>query len=137
MEVLIPALAPIFAAGLGIQQLGEILSPLLDKISTEYKKVVFGLISLTLGLVVAFNFDLHVLNPLLGKTNVHTEWDSFITGVIISGGTEGVNSILKFLKFKKEETKNEAASKLPAGAADAAVGGVPPIGTALAEINKK
>jgi len=137
MDKLIPALAPIFAAGLGIQQLGEILSPLLDKISTEYKKVIFGLISLTLGLGVAFNFDLHVLNALLGKTNVHTEWDSFITGVIISGGTEGVNSILKFLKFKKEETKNEAASKLPAGAAAAAVGGVPPIGTALAEINKK
>jgi hypothetical protein len=48
MDKLIPALAPIFAAGLGIQQLGEILSPLLDKISTDYKKVVFRFISLTL-----------------------------------------------------------------------------------------
>ena len=137
MDKLIIALAPVFAAGLGIQQLGELLSPLLDKISTEYKKVVFGLISLTLGLVVTFKFDLQVLNPLLGKTNIEPQWDSFIAGLIISGGTEGVNSILKFLKFKKEEAKNEAASKLPAGAAAAAAGGVPPTGTALAEMNKK
>ena len=136
MDKLIIALAPVFAAGLGIQQLGELLSPLLDKISTEYKKVIFGLISLTLGLVVAFNFDLEVLK-LLGAPPTHRNWDQFITGLIISGGTEGVNSILKFLKFKKEETKNEAASKLPAGAAAAAAGGVPPTGTALAEMNKK
>ena len=142
MDKLIPALAPVFAAGLGIQQLGEILSPLLDKISTEYKKVIFGLISLTLGLAVASRFNLHVLNLLLDSLNNPNDdkfvWlDRFITGVIISGGTEGVNSILKFLKFKKEETKSEAASKLPAGAAAAAAGGVPPAGTALAEINKK
>lgn len=136
LDKLIAALAPVFAAGLGIQQLGEILSPVLDKISTEYKKVVFGLISLTLGLTVAFNFDLQVLK-LLGTTHTHANWDSFITGVIISSGTEGVNSILKFLKFKKEETKNEAAKKLPASAAAVAAGGVPPTDAALAEINKK
>lgn len=141
---LIPALAPTFAAGLGIQQLGELLSPLLDRISTEYKKVVFGLISLTLGLAVAFLFDLLVLNVLLGTTYRHTNWDFVITGVIISGGTEGVNSILKFMKFKKEETKNEAARKLPASesataaAAAAGNGGAQaPAETALAKINKK
>lgn len=114
MDQLISALAPIFAAGLGIQQLGEILSPLLDKISTEYKKFVFGLISLTLGLAVALQFDLHVINLLLlepcNVTRPFTKFlDSIITGLIISGGTEGVNSILKFMKFKKEESKNEAA----------------------------
>jgi hypothetical protein len=141
LDKLIPALAPVFAAGLGIQQLGEILSPLLDKISTEYKKVVFGLISLTLGLAVAFLFNLHVLNLLLdippNDADKYVILDRFISGLIISSGTEGVNSILKFLKFKKEETKNEAASKLPASAAATAAGGVPPTGSALAEINKK
>jgi hypothetical protein len=30
MDKLITALAPVFAAGLGIQQLGEILSPVVD-----------------------------------------------------------------------------------------------------------
>src|SRR4030095_2889417 len=50
MDKLITALAPVFAAGLGIRQLGEILSPLLDKISADYKKVILGVVSLTLGL---------------------------------------------------------------------------------------
>lgn len=141
MDQLILALAPVFAAGLGIQQLGELLSPLLDKISTEYKKIVFGLISLTLGLVVAFMFQVHLLNLLFdippNDPDKFVILDRFVSGLIISSGTEGVNSILKFLKFKKEETKNDAARKLPAGAAAAAAGGVPPAGTALAEMNKK
>jgi len=141
LDKLIPALAPIFAAGLGIQQLGEILSPLFDKISTEYKKVVFGLISLTLGLAVAFHFQLHVLNLLLDPGNnpdKYTFLDSIITGLIISGGTEGVNSILKFLKFKKEETKNDAAKKSPLNVTDAnaAVVSVPTM-AALSDINRK
>src|SRR6185295_14280549 len=96
LDKLIPALAPIFAAGLGIQQLGEILSPLLDKISADYKKAIFGLISLTLGLAVAFLFQLHVLNLLLDPGNQPDKYvnlDSVITGLIISGGTKGVNSI--------------------------------------------
>lgn len=74
----------LFAAGLGIQQLGEILSPLLDKISTDYKKVGFGLISLTLGLAVAFRFELHVLNLLLNPDNnpdKYTIFDSILTGI--------------------------------------------------------
>jgi len=137
LDKLIPALAPVFAAGLGIQQLGEILSPLLDKISAEYKKVVFGLISLTLGLAVAFQFQLHVLNLLLDPGNnpdKYTFLDSIITGLIISGGTEGVNSILKFMKFKKEESKNEAART----AASVKDPNEPPqTKTALDEMNKK
>jgi hypothetical protein len=142
LDKLIPALAPLFAAGLAIQQLGELLSPVLDKISTEYKKVVFGVISLTLGLAVAFLFQAQVLNLLFdvppNDRDKYVLFDRFISGLIISTGTEGVNSILKFLKFKKEETKNEAAIKSPANAGPA--GGAPaptPSAAALAEMNKK
>jgi hypothetical protein len=141
LDKLIPALAPLFAAGLAIQQLGELLSPVLDKISTEYKKVVFGVISLTLGLAVAFLFQAQVLNLLFdvppNDPDKYVYLDRFISGLIISTGTEGVNSILKFLKFKKEETKNEAAIKLPPSKVATAAGAVPPTGTALAEMNKK
>ena len=35
MDKLIMALGPVFAAGMGIQQLGEILDPILEKISRE------------------------------------------------------------------------------------------------------
>jgi len=139
MDELIKALAPVFAAGLGIQQLGEILSPLVDKVSPNYKKVILGLVSLTLALVLAFQFDLHVLNLLL-KLNAdkHASLDAMVTGLIISGGTEGVNSILKFLKYKKEDVKNEAAAKTSANANAAHAPAVPvPTEAALTEMNKK
>ena len=113
MDKLITALAPVFAAGMGIQQLGELLSPLVDKISADNKKIVLGLLSLTLGLVLAFTAKLRVLQ-ILGVTPASglDTVDTIVTGLIISGGTEGINSILKFLKYKKEDTKNLAATKL-------------------------
>src|SRR4030095_10029294 len=67
MDKLITALAPVSPAGLGIRQWGEILSPLIDKISADNKKVILGLVSLTLGPVLAFTAKLHVLQ-LLGVT---------------------------------------------------------------------
>jgi uncharacterized protein YacL len=114
MDKLITALAPVFAAGLGIQQLGEILSPVIDKISPNYKKIILGLISLLLGLILAFMAKLHVLQ-LLGVTPSPAldPLDAIVTGFIISGGTEGVNSILKFLKYTKEDKKSDAAAKAP------------------------
>ncbi len=135
MDKLITALAPVFAAGLGIQQLGEILSPLIDKISADNKKLILGLVSLTLGLVLSFTAKLHVLQ-LLGVTPATglDTIDAIVTGLIISGGTEGVNSILKFLKYKKEDVKNEAAAKSPSNNGAAGVVSTP---AALAEINKK
>jgi len=140
MDKLITALAPVFAAGLGIQQLGEILSPLIDKINPNNKKIILGLISLVLGLVLAFVAKLHVLQ-LLGITAAPglDPIDALVTGFIISGGTEGVNSILKFLKYTKEDKKNQAASRTPADAnanAQAAAVGVPSA-AALTAINQK
>jgi hypothetical protein len=137
MDELIKALAPVFAAGMGIQQLGEILDPILDKVSPDMKRVVLGLLSLSLGLVVAFQFDLQVLKPL-GAATQHARLDQFITGVIISAGTEGINSILKFLKYTKEDKKNQAAAKtsptnnVPPGTTAAVA-----TTTAVAEISKK
>lgn len=141
MDKLITALAPVFAAGMGIQQLGEILSPVIDRINADYKKVVIGLISLSLSLAIAFNADLRILETLNlegARGDQLNFLDELITGFIISGGTEGINSILKFLKYKKEEVKNEAATKSPANAEAARAANVPvPTEAALAEINKK
>jgi hypothetical protein len=135
MDKLITALAPVFAAGLGIQQLGEILSPVADKISADNKKIILGVVSLTLGLVLAFTAKLHVLQ-LLGVTLAPSlePVDAIVTGLIISGGTEGINSILKFLKYTKENKKNEAATKSPSNTNAGAAASTP---AALSEINKK
>jgi hypothetical protein len=45
--------------------------------------------------------------------------DVLVTGLVVSGGTEGFNSIMKFLGYKKEEKK--AAIKTMTG-------GVPKVG---------
>lgn len=136
MDKLITALAPVFAAGLGIQQLGELLDPILDKVGPNYKRLVLAVVSLGVGLVLAFGAKLHTLAPL-GVTDAGI-LDPLLTGLIISGGTEGINSILKFLKYKKEDTKNAAAAKAPENAKAALAAAVPvPSAAALTDMNKK
>jgi hypothetical protein len=136
MDKLITALAPVFAAGLAIQQLGEILDPILDKVGPTYKRVVLALVSLSLGLIVAFGANLHVL-ALLGAPDDDV-LNPLVTGLIISGGTEGINSILKFLKYKKEDAKNDAAVRRAANAAAAVEANMAVVSPeALAQINRK
>jgi hypothetical protein len=47
--------------------------------------------------------------------------DFIATALIISAGTEGVNSILKFLKYSKEDKKREAAAADPKATVPAAL----------------
>jgi hypothetical protein len=108
MDKLVVALGPAFAAGLAIQQILEILDPLVTKIiGTADKKLVLGLVSFITGLALAFGAGLRVLQPL-GITNADF-WDAIVTGLIVSAGTEGFNSIMKFLGYIKEKKKGEAA----------------------------
>lgn len=111
METLVNSLGPVFAAGLAIQQLLELLDSILIKhvLPEEWKKFVLGLLSLIIGLCLAFFAKLHVLEPL-GAPSIWP-WDELTTGLIISGGTQGINSILKFLGYAKEGKKAEAAAK--------------------------
>lgn len=146
MDKLMTALAPVFAAGFAVQQLLEILTSYFDldtkKVFEKYKKPILGSIALIIGFAIAFSTDsLRVLTPLLtqidpttGKPiapvpSVNRFLEAFVTGLIISAGTEGLNSILKFLKYSKENKKNEAASKTPDGAAP---GGALPANAAVA-----
>lgn len=135
MDKLITMLAPVFAAGFAVQQLLEILTSILDLDSREqfqkYKKAILGLIALVLGFILAYKGYLQVLHPLfVSETQVDPTThkvtfyysrdipdylDFIVTALVISAGTEGVNSILKFLKYKKEDTKTEAAAKLSSG----------------------
>jgi hypothetical protein len=118
METLVKALGPAFAAGFAVQQLLEILDPLIIKIiGTADKKLVLGIVALVFGLVLAFGTGLRVLQPL-GVTNAGF-WDTIATGLVISAGTEGINSILKFLGYTKEREKAIAAKEKKATTEDA------------------
>jgi hypothetical protein len=119
MDTLVTALGPVFAAGLAVQQLLEIMNPLVESLTKndeKRKKLYLGLMSLLIGLGLSFGGGLRVLSALGAPTN----WivDIIVSGLIISGGTEGINSILKYLGYSKEKEKaNAAAAKEEAGEA--------------------
>lgn len=110
MDPLTTALGPAFAAGFAVQRLLEILDPIVNRlVKEENKRIILGIVSLLTGLGLAFGAKLSVLSHL-GVT-VAASLDYFIAGLIISAGTEGFNSILKFLSYKKEEKKAEAVEQ--------------------------
>jgi hypothetical protein len=109
MDELIKALAPAFAAGFAVQQLLELVDAIfLGRLIGPNKKAILGVISFLAGLGVS-TAGIRVL-ATLGMNNARMNGlDIFVTALIVSGGTEGFNSILKFLSYKKEEVKGEAA----------------------------
>ncbi|HXD34364.1 MAG TPA: hypothetical protein VN643_24815 [Pyrinomonadaceae bacterium] len=125
---LIKALAPAFAAGFAVQRFLEILDPVVDRvIGSERKKIILGLTSLVAGFGFASGLGVRVLANLgaytfTGKFDQNDLLDLLVTSLVISAGTEGLNSILKFMNYKKEETKAEASTKAVTSAAAQAFG---------------
>jgi hypothetical protein len=111
MDILITALGPVLAAGFALQQLLEILNPLIERIVGEdekAKKMYLGLVSLFVGFGLSFGAGLRVLTALGADAPYLV--DGIVSGLIISGGTEGINSIMKFLGYTKEKEKAQAAT---------------------------
>jgi hypothetical protein len=111
MDELVRAFAPAFAAGFALQRLAELLDPILDPIlgrRPALKKAVLSLAALILGIILAAAASVRVMRPL--NAEVPSWLDIIATGLFISGGTEGFNSLMKFLGYKKEEKKREAAA---------------------------
>jgi hypothetical protein len=112
MDKLVIALGPAFAAGFAIQRLLEILDSALDKVEfvKNNKKMTLSVISLIIGFILAFWGGLRVLQPL-GFLNSDF-LDVIVTALVISAGTEGFNSVMKFLGYAKQEKKLDAAGKM-------------------------
>ncbi len=109
MDSMIMALVPVFAVGLAIQQLLEVLDPIMNKLVGEGdKKLFLGIISMVVGLTIAYSSHISVLTPL-GIIDAGA-LDVFVTGLIVSAGTETFNSILKFLGYAKENMKVSTAA---------------------------
>jgi hypothetical protein len=111
MDELVRAFAPAFAAGFALQRLAELLDPILDPVlgrRPAFKKAVLSLAALILGIILAATASIRVMRPL--NAEVAPWLDVIATGLFISGGTEGFNSLMKFLGYKKEEKKREAAA---------------------------
>jgi len=119
IDKIISALAPVFAAGFAVQQLLEIITSFFDldskQLFQKYKKPILGAVAFGCGCVLAWPLKQGVLGIL--QASAGYDWtDFFATALIISAGTEGINSILKFLKYSKEDKKSEAAGQYPQSA---------------------
>ncbi|HEU4593586.1 MAG TPA: hypothetical protein VFS10_00355 [Pyrinomonadaceae bacterium] len=155
MEKIITALAPVFAAGFAVQQLLEIVTSFLDlgnnEVFQKFKKPILGAVAFGLGCALSSQLNIGVLQILKdGTTSAPVSTTDFLaTALIISAGTEGVNSILKFLKYIKEDKKREAAAADPqstgggvaapgvAGDAPATIALPAPTEAALTRINRQ
>jgi hypothetical protein len=108
-------LAALFAAAFAVQQLLELLTTILTLDSRptfqRYKKAILGVSSLIAGLILAYCFPQLQVLKILGSSSTGTGLDVCVTGLVLSAGTDGVNSILKFAKYSKEDKKSTVASK--------------------------
>ncbi len=99
-----------FAAGFVVQRVLEILDPIFpdsDK-KPRSKKIAMGLVSLAMGWWLASS-GIHVFKDI-GAT-ISNWQDIVLSGIFISAGTEGFNTLLKFASYKKEASKVDATDK--------------------------
>ncbi|HEX2832306.1 MAG TPA: hypothetical protein VHW00_04785 [Thermoanaerobaculia bacterium] len=116
MDKIVVALVSAFAAGFAVQQLLELVDAIFfGNVLGANKKAVLAWISFFAGL--ALSVQIRVLSVFVPTVNPVI--DVFVSALVISAGTEGLNSILKFLSYKKEEQKAAAAQKQRNAGADA------------------
>ena len=124
---LVIAFAPVFAAAVGVQKLIEILDAVLDWVTAHLwapdgrragKRLLAGLLSLVLGFASAASLNFGVLASLKnGKASpCRDAIDLLMTALLIAGGTEAVNSILKFLGYAKDSRRAAAENAKTPGA---------------------
>jgi hypothetical protein len=103
MDSLIEALAPAFVASFAIQQLLELLDPILDRVLKPHKKWILSVVSLVAGFALTLGLELRILGAL-GVTKL--PWlDVIITALFLTGGTKAINDLIKLIGYKKEELK--------------------------------
>src|SRR5579864_2987336 len=113
---LIYALLIPFTCGVGVQRLLAILDAIFTKLGATpaTKAWISALISFVVGLAIVSLTDLRVLAILADATKRDFGGacpkcvDAVVTALIISAGTEGLNSIIKFLGYAKEQKKAQA-----------------------------
>jgi len=107
MSPLVESLGPVFIAGFALQQLLELLDPILDRLLKPHKNWLMSAIALGLALGVTLILGLRVVRPF-GLTR--GDWlDALLTALLISSGTKWLNDLLKIITYKKLELQARAA----------------------------
>lgn len=107
MDRLMEAVGPAFVASFALQQLIELLDPILEAVVRTHKKWILSVVTLVVALLLAIGLELRILS-LLGVSIA--DWaDALITALFITGGTKGINDLLKLLGYKKLELRSRLA----------------------------
>jgi hypothetical protein len=115
MNVIAGPMAALFAASFAVQQLLELLTAVLDVDDNpafqRYKKAILGMSSLIVGTIMAWSVPQLQVLKILGVSSASAWLDAFVTGLVLSAGTDGVNTVLKLMKYSKEDKKSTVAEK--------------------------
>lgn len=103
MNALIEALAPALVVSFALQQFLELLDPILDKVIKEHKKWILSVVSFVTSLALSLSLELRILGAL-GVTRL-PGLDAILTALFLTGGTKGINDLVKLIGYKKEEAK--------------------------------
>jgi hypothetical protein len=103
MNQLIEALAPVLIASFAIQQLIELLDPILDAAVKPHKKWILSVMAFIVGLALTLGLELRILAPF---GIMRFPWvDVILTTLFITGGTKGINDLMKLIGYRKEEAR--------------------------------
>ena len=106
MNMLVQALGPIFVASFALQQLLDLLDPVLEMLIKQHKAWILSAVAFVVSLLVTVLLNLKALS-VFGVSRLG--WlDMLITAFFISGGTKWLNDLLKIVQYRKLEARARA-----------------------------
>jgi hypothetical protein len=103
MDDIAAVLAPVFVASFALQQLLELLDPVLDTLIKKHKKWILSAIAFAVALALCLGLRLGILGPL--GVAVARWVDVLVTALFITGSTKGINDLIKVLAYKTAEVR--------------------------------
>ena len=127
-------LLAVLIAGIAVQRLIEVADPLLERWASRYRRRKLAKKTLATGAAILVGWVIAGVGALgYSFGNAHPDMlasigHAFLNGLLIGGGTETFNSLIKLLSYAKENTKGSSGSAVEPQAAAAALPDLAPIG---------
>lgn len=100
MNILVEARAPAFVVSFALQQLLELLDPVLDRWLKPHKAWLMSAIAFGVSILLCLLLRLRILRALGLVTSGFL--DFMVTALFLTGGTKGINDLLKVIDYRKD-----------------------------------